>query len=56
MVGDVQKMHCSKCGRYLFTETDTESGCKREEDRGNYVYDETTDEFVCSECNLSQEV
>ena len=50
MVGDIQKIQCSKCGKYLFTEMDTENGYKREDDKENYSYDETKDEFVCDEC------
>lgn len=50
MAGDVQDIHCSKCGKYLFTEKDTENGYRRENDNENYVYDEVKDEFVCDEC------
>ena len=50
MVGDVQDICCNKCNKYLFTEKDTENGYRRENDNGNYVYDDIDDEFVCNEC------
>ena len=50
MVGDVQDIRCNKCGKYLFTEKDTENGYRRENDSKNYVYDGIKDEFVCDEC------
>lgn len=50
MVGDKQDICCSKCGKYLFTETDTTNGIKREKDNKDYFYDEKTDEFHCKDC------
>ena len=50
MLGDVQKIHCCKCNKYLFTEMDTKNGYKRENDNEDYFYDEESDEFSCSNC------
>lgn len=50
MLGAVQKIFCTKCGKYLFTERDTKSGYKRENDMKNYYYDEDADEFICDSC------
>lgn len=51
MLGDVCKLHCNKCGKYLFTETHTETGIKRTDDNRDYRYDEITDEFICNDCD-----
>lgn len=51
MLGDVQDVCCNKCGKYLFTEKDTEIGYKRENDRKDYFYDASKDIFVCEECS-----
>lgn len=51
MLGDVNKIHCDKCGKYLFTETDTENGMKRIDDNRDYRYDEIADEFICDNCD-----
>ena len=58
MVGDLSDIRCSKCGKYLFTEKDTEYGYRRENDNKNYSYDPSEDEFICDDCsNISlQEV
>lgn len=50
MLGNVQKIHCCKCNKYLFTEMDTKEGYKRENDNKNYFYDEISDEFYCANC------
>ena len=50
MVGDIQGVCCSKCGKFLFTEKDTKNGCRRENDNENYVYDDVKDEFICEKC------
>ena len=50
MLGNVCKIHCNKCGKYLFTETHTENGIKRTDDNRDYRYDEITDEFICDDC------
>lgn len=50
MVGDIQDISCNKCGKYLFTERDTEAGVKRENDNEDYGYDEIKDEFICDDC------
>lgn len=52
MAGNVQDICCIKCGKYLFTEMDTESGYKRENDKEDYIFDEIKDEFVCDECSV----
>lgn len=51
MIGNVQDICCNKCGKYLFTEMDTENGYKRENDNEDYRYDEIADEFICDECD-----
>jgi len=53
MLGDINHIHCTKCGTYLFTETDTETGYKRTNDNKNYRYDEILDEFICEKCDIS---
>ena len=50
MVGDSQDIHCNKCGKYLFTEKDTVSGCQRENDNKDYSYDVESDTFICDQC------
>ena len=50
MRGDTHDIRCNKCGRYLFTEKDTENGYRRENDNKKYIYDEIKDEFICDEC------
>lgn len=50
MLGNIQKICCNKCGKYLFTETDTENGIKRTDDNRDYYYDEIADEFICDNC------
>lgn len=50
MLGDIQDVCCNKCGKYLFTEKDTEAGYRRENDREDYVYDASKDIFLCEEC------
>lgn len=50
MVGDFQDIHCNKCGKYLFTEKDTVSGCQRENDNKDYAYDVESDMFICDKC------
>lgn len=50
MTGDIQDVCCTKCGKYLFTEKDTENGYRRENDNENYVYDDVKDEFICEKC------
>ena len=50
MTGDIQDVCCTKCGKYLFTEKDTENGYRRENDNKNYVYDDVKDEFICEKC------
>ena len=50
MLGDTQDISCDKCGKCLFTEYDTETGYKRENDSNNYRYDEINDLFLCNEC------
>lgn len=51
MSGYVYEIHCIKCGKYLFTEMDTEEGLKRENDNEDYRYDEIKDEFICNDCD-----
>ena len=49
-------IYCSKCHKYLFSEYDREGmlishgNYKRENDKGNYIYDELKDEFICNDC------
>lgn len=50
MLGDVQDVCCNKCGKYLFTEMDTATGYRRENDKGDYIYLEYKDVFLCDEC------
>lgn len=59
MIGQIQDIYCDKCNIYLFTEKDVkdEKNPKsnmgktvRENDKGNYVYDEISDMFICNEC------
>ena len=45
-----QDIHCDKCGKYLFTENESEIGYKRENDNGGYTYDELAGEFICDKC------
>lgn len=56
MIGNVQDVYCDKCNRYLFTETDTEDGCKRENDNKDYDYDEIKDIFVCNKCKGTENI
>ena len=56
MVGDIQKIYCSKCERYLFTEKEIGGVGNlgkviREDDKRDYSYDVIKDVFVCDECN-----
>lgn len=51
-----QVIFCAKCHKYLFTEYEkigtliSLGNYKRENDKGNYEYDEITDEFICNDC------
>ena len=51
MLGDVQNVCCSICGKYLFTEKDTDHGYRRECDKQNYIYNQIKATFICEECN-----
>lgn len=44
------RVECACCGKYLFTETKTERGFKREESTKAYHYRVIDDTFVCDEC------
>lgn len=50
-IGEKWDIYCNTCNKYLFTEVKTEAGIKRENDTGNYTYEEYVDEFICDECN-----
>lgn len=59
MVKFENRICCSKCGRYLFTEKEVidknnpKGRIVRENDDKNYYYHSDKDNFVCEECNES---
>ena len=51
MIGESQNICCNKCGKYLFSETDTINGTKRKNDNKDYIYNENQNEFYCNDCH-----
>lgn len=56
MIGDIQKICCDSCGKYLFTEVEKQikrnsmlSKTVRKDDIGNYIYTDD-DRFICNDC------